>query len=100
MTLDPGWVALMGTVCGGTGLKVVEHLLNKGQARSNEASRIREELREQIEDQREEIRRLGKEVDSWREKYYDLRDSYITLQTQTLGDLQKIKEGIVRNDNN
>lgn len=99
MTLDPGWIALLGTLGGGTGLKVVEHFLNKGQTKTNEASKIREELRTQIEDQRTEIRRLEEQVEDWRNKYYDLRDAHIKLQTETMLEIQKLKEGL-RNDSN
>lgn len=99
MTLDPGWIALIGTVGGGVGLKFAEHFLNKGRERIDEASRIRVELRDQIDDQRKEIDKLSVEVDSWREKYYDLRDQHVKLQTEMMLTLQQLKENL-KNDLN
>lgn len=97
MAVDPVWIALISTLGGGIGLKVTEHFLNKGQEKASEASKIRDELREQIDDQREEIKHLEEEVEKWRDKYYDLRDDYIKLQTEMMMSLQKLKEGF--NDN-
>lgn len=98
MNIDPGWLALIGTLCGGTGLKIVEHYLNRKQVKVTDASKIRDELREQIDDQRAEIAKLEKEVEGWRDKYYNLRDDHIKLQTELMISLQKLKEDM-GNDN-
>lgn len=90
--VDPAWIALIGTLCGGLGLKLLEHWLGKSKVKIDEASKLRDELRIEITAQREEIKALEAEVDSWREKFYDLRDKYTTLNTEYLIALEKIKK--------
>lgn len=92
MAIDPAWIALIGTLCGGVGLKVAEHWLGRNKIRIDDASRIRDELRLEITAQREEIKQLEADVDKWREEYYNLRDKYINLQTELTLALQKIRE--------
>lgn len=89
--LDPAWIALIGTLFGGVVLKVTEHWLGKTKSQSDDAKQIREELRTQITSQKEEIKSLEDEVNEWRSKYYDLRDSYIKVQTELQIALEKIK---------
>jgi peptidoglycan hydrolase CwlO-like protein len=92
MNLDPGWVALIGTVFGGAGLKVAEHWLGKGRIRIDDATKMREELREQITSNKEEIDRLEAKVEKWVAEYYNLRDKYIQLQTELTLALNQIKD--------
>lgn len=89
--LDPAWIALIGTLCGGIGLKVLEHWLGKSKIKIDEATKLRDELRIEITSQREEIKSLEAEVDRWRKDYYDLRDKYSTLNTEYLIALERIK---------
>lgn len=91
MSLDPAWIALIGTLCGGIGLKVLEHWLGKSKLKIDEASKIRDELRIEIVALREETKALETEIDKWRADYYDLRDKYSTLNTEYLIALEKIK---------
>lgn len=92
MALDPTWIALIGTLCGGVGLKVAEHWLGRNKVRIDDAARIRDELRLEITAQREEIKQLEGDVDKWRNEYYDLRDKFVNLQTEYTIALQKIKD--------
>lgn len=100
MALDPAWIALIGSGAGAIGLKVTEHFLSKGQQESTDASRMRDELRIQIDQQRRDISELEKEVDEWRDRYYDLRDDHVKLQAELIVRLKEIKENIenVNND--
>lgn len=91
MSLDPAWIALIGTVCGGVGLKLTEYWLGRNKVRTDDASRIRDELRMEITAQREEIKQLETDVEKWRNEYYDLRDKYINLQTELTLALERIK---------
>lgn len=91
MALDPAWIALIGTVCGGVGLKMAEHWLGRSKVKVDDAARIRDELRIEIVAQREEIKQLEADVDKWRDEYYNMRDKYINLQTELTLALQKIK---------
>jgi archaellum component FlaC len=72
--LDPAWIALIGTLCGGIGLKVLEHWLGRSKVKFDESTRLREELRLELNGLREEIKSLEVEVEKWRRDYYDLRD--------------------------
>lgn len=90
--VDPAWIALVGTLFGGVVLKVTEHWLGSAKAQSDDAKQIREELRSQITSQKDEIKSLEDEVNEWRSKYYDLRDSYIKVQTELTIALEKIKQ--------
>lgn len=91
MALDPAWIALIGTVFGGAGLKAVETWLGKNRVRVDDATRMRDELRLEITAQREEIKQLETDVDKWRDEYYNLRDKYVELQTELTLALEKIK---------
>lgn len=92
MAIDPAWIALIGTVLGGVGLKIIEHWLGKNRVKIDDAARIRDELRIEITDRREEIRELEAEVEKWRGEYYALRDKYIELQTELTLALARIKD--------
>ena len=96
MALDPAWIALIGTVSGGVGLKLAEHWLGRSKVKVDDAARIRDELRLEITAQREEIKALEDDVYKWREEYYNLRDKYIALQTELTLALQKIKDEAVQ----
>lgn len=91
MALDPTVVALVGTVFGGVGLKVVESWLGRNKVRVDDATQIRDELRLEISAQREEIKQLEQDVNKWREEYYSLKEKYFTLQTELTIALQNIK---------
>jgi len=91
MALDPAWIALIGTIFGGAGLKAAESWLGKNRVKVDDAARIRDELRLEITAQREEIKQLEEDVDKWRGEYYNLRDKYVELQTELTLALEKIK---------
>lgn len=93
LPLDPAWIALMGTVVATVGLKVTEHWLNRNKTTTDDARQIREELRSQIVTQKEDIERLETEVETWKTKYYDLRDSFMEKHTELTIALEKLKAG-------
>jgi predicted nuclease with TOPRIM domain len=80
--MDAAWIALIGTVFGGVGLKVVDHYLSKNKVKIDDAARIRDELRIEINSLRDEVAKLEVERDKWKADYYDLRDKIAELQTQ------------------
>lgn len=88
---DPAVIALIGTIFGGVGLKVMEHFLSKGKIRIDEATQLRSELRLEIEALREEVRQLEAAVDKWREEYYNVRDQLIAKQTELTIALQALE---------
>jgi predicted nuclease with TOPRIM domain len=92
VAVDPAWIALGTTLAGGIGLKFAEHYLGRSKLKVDDATRIREELRMEIDGQRQEIRELEAGLDRWRGEYYDLRDKYTQLQTELMLALAKIKK--------
>ena len=80
--MTPAWIALLGAVLGGAGLKAVEHWLGRNHIRIDDARQIRDELRTTITDLRAEVAALDAAVDQWRTNYYDLRDQYLTLHVR------------------
>jgi uncharacterized membrane protein YhiD involved in acid resistance len=91
LPLDPAWIALIGTVVATVGLKVTEHWLNRNKNQSDDAKQIRDELRIQVVTQKEEIERLETDLEAWRTKYYDLRDSFMKQNTELTLALEKLK---------
>lgn len=86
---SPGFVALMGTIFGGAGLKIIESWLGKAKERTAENATIRDELRKDIDSLRaqlavadEEEKRLEAQIEEWRAKYYDLRDEKQQIITE------------------
>lgn len=78
---NAGFVALMGTIFGGAGLKIIEAQLGRAKARAADAAGIREELRKQIEDLRGELARSQAEearleglVEEFKERYWSYRE--------------------------
>ena len=92
LALDPAWIAAIATAGGAILLKVTEHFLNRNRTSNEDARQIRTELRDQIISQKEEIARLQAELDTWRSKYYDLRDSYMQQHTELTLALASIKK--------
>lgn len=98
MAVDPAWIALAGTLCGGVGLKLAEHWLGRSKVKVDDAARMRDELRLEITAQREEIKKLEADVERWREANYALRDKYMELQTQYTLLLEKLKKYLAPDD--
>lgn len=73
---EPAFLALIGTVFGGVGLKIVESLLNRGKTQTDVAAQIRAELRTDVQALRDEIRKVETELDMWKAKYYALLDQF------------------------
>jgi predicted RNase H-like nuclease (RuvC/YqgF family) len=89
--IDPAWIALIGTVFGGVGLKMAERALGRSKERSDDATQIRDELRIEIVSQRDEIKALEAEVEKWRAEYYNLRDQHVKMQTELTLALERLK---------
>lgn len=89
--IDPAWIALIGTIFGGIGLKFAEKWLGRSKERTDDAAQIRDELRIEITSQRAEIKELELEVERWRTEYYNLRDAHVKVQTDLTLALQNIR---------
>lgn len=91
MAVDPTVVALVGTIMGGVGLKVAEHWLSKGKVKVDDASRMRDELRLEITSLKEDQSKLEADAIKWRNDYYAMYEKYITAQTESKIELEKLK---------
>lgn len=79
--VDPTWFALIGTIFGGVGLKIVEKFLNKNVERVSE----RKDYRDEIKELRERLDKVESEVDTWRERYYHNEEEIQTLRAFMIG---------------
>lgn len=84
--VSQAWLALIGAIVGGSGLKVIEHWLNKSKVKDDSAASFRKELRDEVTSLREELRKAEAGLDSWRDKYYALMDEFSAFKTKNLAD--------------
>ncbi|UUG69477.1 hypothetical protein SEA_SHAM_172 [Streptomyces phage Sham] len=75
--ISQAWLALLGALLGGSGLKFVEYWLSRSKVREDAAAQMRTELRDEIKGLREELRTVEDELDKWRGKYYELMDEFM-----------------------
>ncbi len=75
--ISQAWLALLGALLGGSGLKFVEYWLSRSKVREDAAAQMRTELRYEIKGLREELRTVEDEMDKWRGKYYELMDEFM-----------------------
>lgn len=80
--MDTAWIALIGTVFGGAGLKIMESFLARGSKKVDTATAMREELRKESASLKEELRVVEKELDTWKEKYFLLFQEYLEIKSQ------------------
>lgn len=80
--MDTAWIALIGTVFGGAGLKLMESFLARGSKQVDTATAMREELRKESASLKEELRAVEKELDLWKEKYFTLMTEYLEIKSQ------------------
>jgi chromosome segregation ATPase len=90
---NSGFVAIVGTIFGGAGLEIIRRFMDRKQKKTDDASKIRAELRQQIEDLRAqeakwstEEQRLEAEIERWKGLYYDLKEDNL----RTIGELQNL----------
>lgn len=90
--INQGWLALIGALLGGSGLKFIEHWLNKGKTKEDSALALRAELREDLKTARAELDRAEDETDEWRAKYYIILEGWQNLRAdlnQTIDELNR-----------
>ncbi len=96
---SPAAIAGAATIFGGAGLKLVEWWLSRQTRENTDAQQLRQELRTQVLDLKGEASGLKGEIDKteeeitvWRNRYYDLRDEYVTKSTELTIAVERIKE--------
>ena len=75
--ISQAWLALLGALLGGSGLKFVEYWLSRSKVKEDAAAQMQTELRDEIKGLREELRTVEDELDKWRGKYYELMDEFM-----------------------
>lgn len=80
--ITTAWIALIGTVLGGVGLKFVEHWLSRSKVRDDTAAQLRNELRTEIQGLKTELNNVESDLDKWRGKYYELMDNFIKVKSE------------------
>ena len=98
MNLSDAELALIGTLFGSAGLKIIEWLLGRRDKAIDHGAQMREELRTEVTGLREQLAaakedslRLEDEVEEWRSKFYDMRDDNIKRQTDLMIATSKIE---------
>lgn len=96
---NPGFIALVGTLFGGVGLKLVEKWLNSAKEKADAGTAIRDELRLEIQSLRDQLNkseaeesRLEAELERWRNLYYDLKVEQIKNVSALTQALSKLKD--------
>lgn len=90
--INQAWLALLGALLGGSGLKFIEHWLNRSKVKEDAAAQMRTELRDEIKVLREELRTVEDELDKWRGKYYELMDEFMKAKGDLAEALRKAQE--------
>lgn len=85
-------IAVVGTVFGGAGLKLVESLLLRRKDKDTTATDLRAELREDIKYLREELKKAETELDDQRRKHLQLMQEYLDVKSKLDEALDDIKE--------
>lgn len=81
--MDPALIALAGTLLGGVGVKIVEKIMNRGQEKTDTASELRAELRNDIARLREELKEEARDADLYKQKYWELKAELLIVNHKT-----------------
>lgn len=90
--MDTAWIALIGTIFAGAGLKLMESFLARGQGKNDTATAMRAELRKETADLKDELRQVEKDLDEWKEKYFLLLQDYLEVKSQIAHQVPKPEE--------
>ncbi len=90
--IPQAWLALIGALLGGSGLKFIEHYLSKPKIKEDTATQFRNELREEMKTLKEELREAEKGLDEWKIKYFTLLEEFSRAKIERDEALHKIQE--------
>lgn len=85
-TLDPGWVALIGTLFGAAILKVVEKQLSKSKEKIDAKAQEGRDYRAEIKELSERLDASEDKETVWREKYYKSQEENLELKVAKKAD--------------
>lgn len=75
-------IGLSGTIFGGIGLKISDYIYNHSRNKTDIATQLRTELRDEATDLQVRVDKLSDEVDTWKGKYYDLLGQFYELKRE------------------
>lgn len=90
--VEEAWLALIGAIMGTSGLKVVEHVLSRGETKELMQKTLREELKTEIRNLKEEIDKSEEDVDHWKARYYELVQTHIETSALLLQATAQLKQ--------
>lgn len=90
--ISQAWLALIGAILGGSGLKFIEHWLSQSKVKDDSASKFRDELRNEVSSLREELRTTEKDLDEWKGKYYTLVEETMKVRSELEAALRDIAD--------
>lgn len=70
------WMALIGVVFGGAGLKVIESIMSRDKDKADIATQFREELRSEVSGLRDELHILDDRLNKSRNMYYTILHAF------------------------
>lgn len=85
-------IALAGTIFGGAGLEFIKRWLGKAKEKDDTATALRNELRGELTSLKTELAGVEKELDEWKQKYYDVVEKYLTVKIQYENALRQLAE--------
>lgn len=92
-------IALFGTIFGGAGLEFVRRVLAKSKEKEDSATALRNELRTELTALKAEMTAVEKDLDMWRQKYYELFEKYILIKVQYDSVLKQLAaKGVIEED--
>lgn len=89
---NPAVISLVAAIFGGAGLKVIEYFLTKSVRKDDTATQMRKELRDEILSLREQLKRAEKELEEFREKYFNLQEEFSKLRIDLSNQLGQIRQ--------
>lgn len=75
-------VLLGGGALGALGTSIFKYLTNRREQTLTNEEKLREELQEQIDALKEEVKELRTEVGHWREKYFEIYEEHVQLKAR------------------
>lgn len=90
--MDAALIALIGTVCGGAGLKIIEHVLGRTKNKDDLAASLRAELRADIDRLRTELKDESTDADTWQARYWELKASTLIANSKADALINEVEE--------
>ena len=86
------FLAVIGTVFSGAGLKWVEKKVSEERDKDTTATQLRTELRDELKRLKEELEKVETSMLEWREKYYSLYEEFLLLKAEFEVTIKRLKE--------